>query len=151
MALIRKMVVGLLFLSLLGIIGSTFMLTETLTPYHWEWGIYGSCLVLFLSSIVVVFFRQESSEKLLLKYKERKIQEDEETLHQLQKDFESKLSLLAYKEKEVKQKLMQYKQYAEFPDDKTTTISNGDKAYFDDEVAQLLHDRAEIIFDKIIK
>jgi len=150
MPFIRKIAVSLLFLSLLGVLGSTFMLTEMVNPYHWEWGIYGSCLILFLSSMVVVFSRQESSEKLLLKYKERKIQEDEEILHQLQKDFESRLRLLAHQESEVKQKLMQYEQYAEFPNAKTTTVDSDDKTYFDDEVAQLLHDKAEIIFDKII-
>jgi len=115
MTFIRKIAVSLLFLSLLGVLGSAFMLAETLTPYHWEWGIYGSCLVLFLSSIIVVFCRPQSSEQLLLKYKERKIQEDEETLQQLQKGFELKLNLLGQQEKDVKQKLMQYKQYAEFP------------------------------------
>ena len=146
----RKIALSLLFLSLLGVLGSTFMLTETLTPYHWEWGIYGSCLVLFLSNIVVLFFRQQSSEQLLLKYKETKIHEDGETLQKLQKDFESKLNLLAQQEKDVKQKLMQYKQYAEFPNEKTTTVGSEDKTYFDDEIAQLLHDKAEIIFDKII-
>jgi len=150
MPVIRTVAISLLFLSLITVVGSTIMLTETLTPYHWEWGIYGSCLVLFLSSLVVVFFREESSEILRLKYRERKIQEDEETLEQLQKDFESKLGLLAHQEKEVKQKLMQYKQYAEFPDEKITTIGSEDKKYFDDKVAQLLHDKAEIIFDKII-
>ena len=150
MPFIRKIAVSLLFLSLLGVLASTFMLTEMISPYHWEWGVYGSCLVLFLSSIVVVFFRQENSEQLRLKYKERKIQEDEETLHQLQKDFELRLGLLGHKESEVKQKLMQYKQYAEFPNEKITTPDNNDKGYFDDEVAQLLHDKAEIIFDKII-
>jgi len=150
MTFIRKIAVSLLFLSLLGVLGSAFMLAETLTPYHWEWGIYGSCLVLFLSSIIVVFCRPQSSEQLLLKYKERKIQEDEETLQQLQKGFELKLNLLGQQEKDVKQKLMQYKQYAEFPNDNTATVDSDDKAYFDDEVAQLLHDKAEIIFDKII-
>ncbi len=150
MTFIRKIAVSLLFLGLLGILGSTFMLTKILTPYPWEWGVYASCLIVFLSSIVVIFFRQEGSEQILLKYKERKIQEDEERLQQLQKDFESKLNLLAQQEKEVKQKLMQYKQYAEFPNEKTTTVDSDDKSYFDDEVTQLLHDKAEIIFDKII-
>ncbi len=150
MTFIRKIAVSLLFLSLLGILGATFMLTEMLTPYHWEWGIYVSCLITFLSSIIVIFFRQEGSEQILLKYKERKIQEDEERLQQLQKDLESKLNLLAQQEKEVKQKLMQYKQYAEFPNEKTTTAESDDKSYFDDKVTQLLHDKAEIIFDKII-
>lgn len=150
MTFIRKLVVSLFFLSLLGVLGSTFMLTEVLTSYHWKWGIYGSCLVLSLSSIVVVFYRQQSSEQLLLNYKQRKIQEDEETLQQQQKDFESKLNLLAQQEKDIKLKLMQYKQYAEFPNEKTTTVDSDDKAYFDDEVAQLLHDKAEVIFDKII-
>ena len=150
MVLTRTIAISLLFLSLSGVVGSTFMLMETLTPYHWEWGIYGSSLVLFLSSLIVVFSREESSEKLRLKYRERKIQEDEDALHLLQKDFESKLNLLAKKEKDVKQKLMQYEQYAEFPDDQTTTENQDDNAYFDDEVAQLLHDKTEIIFDKII-
>jgi hypothetical protein len=146
----RKIAISLLFLSWLGVLGSTFMLIEMVSPYHWEWGIYGSCLILFLSSIVVVFFRQESSEQLLLKYKELKIQEDEEILHKLQKDFDSRLGLLEHKEKAVKLKLMQYKQYAEFPNEKITRLDSHDKGYFDDEVAQLLHDKAEIIFDKII-
>ena len=150
MVFIRKIAVSLLFISLFGVIGSTFMLTESLTSAHWDWGVYGSCIVLFLSSIVVIFFRQESSGVLLLKYKERKLQEEEAIFHQLQKDYEAKVNLLRHAEKDVKQKLMQYKQFAEFPGDKTTTVGIDDKADFDEEVAQLLHDKAEIIFDKIV-
>ncbi|MCK5662349.1 MAG: hypothetical protein KAI17_02635, partial [Thiotrichaceae bacterium] len=59
------------------------------------------------------------------------------------------LFLLIQKENEVKQKLMQYRQYAEFPDD-NRGVGEELGEYFDDDVAQLLHDKAEIIFDKII-
>ena len=148
MLYIRKIAAILLCLSLFCILASIFILTKTLASSYWAWGVYGSSLVLFISSLIIVFFHHESSEALRLKYRERKIEEDEEKIQQLQKDYEAKANLLAHKENEVKQKLMQYKQYAEFPDDKTTEVDN--KAYFDDEIAQLLHDKAEIIFDKII-
>ena len=147
MLFFRKIAAILFFLSLLSILVSTYMLTESLTPVHWKWGVYGSCLVLFLSSINVVLFRQESSEKLLLKFQQRKIEEEEDALQQLQSDIKSRYDLLVHKEKELKQKFMQYEQYAEFPDDKTTSV---DKGIFDEEIAELLHDKAEIIFDNIV-
>jgi len=147
MLIIRKIAIILLFSSLVSLLGSTFMLTETLNIDYWVRGIYCSCFVLFICSLIIVFLRYESSEVLLLKARARKIEEDEKRIQQLRKEYEAEVSLLANKEKQVKQKLMQYMQYAEFPDQQITE-SNHD--YFDDEVAELLEDKAEIIFDKII-
>jgi len=148
MLIIRKIAIVLLFSSLVSLLGATFMLTETLNIDDWVWVIYCSCFVLLTCSLIIVFFRYESSEILLLNARARKIQEDEGKIQQLRKDYEEKASLLANKEKQLKQKLMQYTQYAEFPDQQLTDLNNKD--YFDDEVAELLHDKTEIIFDKII-
>lgn len=143
-----KIAVILLFLSLFYIIGSTFMLAKAFSAGYWEWGIYGSCFTLFICSLFIIFFRQESSESLKLKFRERKIEENEAEIQQLQNNYVEQMSLLADKETAVKQKLMQYKQYANFPDDAIAETKH--KSYFDDEVAELLHNKAEIIFDKLI-
>lgn len=148
MPYIRKIAIFLLFLSLACILGVTFMRTKAMPSDYWKWAVYGCCFIAFISSLIIVFFRQESSEALRLKYRARKMQEDEEKLLQLQKAYQAKVNVLADKEMEVKQKLMQYRQYAEFPDEQTAEVGN--KAFFDDEVAELLHDKAEMIFDKII-
>lgn len=143
-----KIVVILLFLSLFYTIGSTFMLTKALSPGYWEWGIYSGCFTVFICSLFIIFFRQESSESLQLKYREKKIEENEAEIQQLQNNYVEQMSLLADKETAIKQKLIQYKQYANFPDDEITETEH--KSYFDDKVAELLHDKAEIIFDKLI-
>ncbi|MCK5188922.1 MAG: hypothetical protein KAR12_02575, partial [Methylococcales bacterium] len=146
---IYKTAVFLLFSGFFFIPGSTFMLTKSLALGHWEWVIYGSSFVMFVSSIIIVVFRQKSSEKLELNARERKIKEGEEQLQQLQKEYQRRQSLIFQKENDIKQKLIQYQQYIEFPDDKEWEDYENNE-YFDDEVAQLLQDKAEIIFDKII-
>ena len=146
---IYKISVFLLFLGFFIILGSTYMLIDSQVTGNWEWLIYGSSFVMLLSSIVIVFFRQESSESLKLNYRERKISEDEEALEKKQKSYQESLYLLAQKENEVKQKLMQYQQFAEFPDD-SEYVADENNEYFDKEIAQLLQDKAEKIFDKII-
>ncbi len=146
---IYKTAVFLLFSGFFFIPGSTFMLTKSLALGHWEWVIYGSSFVMFVSSFIIVVFRHKSSEKLELNARERKIKEGEEQLQQLQKEYQRRQSLLSQKENDIKQKLIQYQQYIEFPDDKEWEDYENNE-YFDDEVAQLLQDKAEIIFDKII-
>ncbi len=148
MPYIHRTVIFLLFLSLAGLFGSMFMLTKTIASSYWVWGLYGTGFSVFLCSLFIIFRRSESSELLHIKYRERKIQEDEERIRLLQKDHQLKVNLLAKKENEIKQKQLQFRQYAEFPDSKTAETDN--KIYFDDKIAELLHDKAEIIFDKII-
>ena len=149
MKYIYKLSVFLLFLSVLFILGSTFMLSKDQSLGHWEWLIYTSSLVIMASGLVIVFFRQQSSENLQLKYQQKKIDEQTELLQCQQKEYQQRLTLLTEKEAEVKQKILHYQQYVEFPDNEAWR-ENVEQAYFDDEVAELLHDRAKVIFDKII-
>ena len=146
---IYKISVFILFSGFFFIIGSTFMLANSPVSGHWEWVIYGGSFIMLLSSIMIVFFREESSESLKLSYRERKIIEDKQVLELRQERYQVSVSVLAQKENEVKQKLMQYQQFAEFPNENEwgTDASN---AHFDKEIAQLLQDKAEIIFEKII-
>jgi hypothetical protein len=146
---IYKISVFILFSGFFFILGSTFMLANTQTSDPWEWVIYGSSFIMLLSSIMIVFFRKESSESLKLDYRERKITEDEQVLEQKQKQYQISLSALTQKENQVKQKLMQYQQFAEFPNDNEWGNDRSNE-HFDNEIAQLLQDKAEIIFEKII-
>jgi hypothetical protein len=146
---IYKTSVFLLFLGFIFILGSTFMLANTQTSAPWDWVIYSSSFIMLLSSIMIVFFREESSKSLKLDYRERKIIEDERALELKQNQYQSSLSVLAQKEDDVKQKLMQYQQFAEFPDDNKWG-TDGKNTHLDNEIAQLLQDKAEIIFEKII-
>lgn len=146
---IYKFSIFLLFLSFVFILGSTFMLSKTLNLGLWEWGFYACSMIIFFSSLIIVFFHQQSSENLRLNYLERKIKEDEETLQQQQNEYQARVILLAQKEKVIKQKLALYQHYLEFPDEDGYQ-DNDNIECFDNEVAQLLQDRAEIIFDKII-
>ena len=149
MKYIYKFSIFLLFSSFVFILGSTFMLSKTLDLGHWKWGFYACSMIIFFSSLVIVFFRQQSSENLRLCYLERKIKEDEEKLQLQQKDYQARVVLLAQKEKDIKQKLTLYQHYLEFPDEDGWQDADNNEC-FDNEVAQLLQDRAEIIFDKII-
>ncbi|MCK5666000.1 MAG: hypothetical protein KAI17_21070 [Thiotrichaceae bacterium] len=149
MKYIYKLSVFLLFLSVLFIFGSTFMLSKTQSLGHWEWGIYISSLVIMASGLVIVFFRQQSSENLQLKYQQRKIDEQNEAFQCQQKEYQQRLALLTQKEDEIKQKILHYQQYVEFPDDEAWREDVA-QAYFDDEISELLHDKAKVIFDKII-
>ena len=149
MKYIYKLSVFLLFLSVLFIFGSTFMLPKTQSLGYWEWGIYISSLVIMASGLVIVFFRQQSSENLQLKYQQRKIDEQNEAFQCQQKEYQQRLALLTQKEDEIKQKILHYQQYVEFPDDEAWREDVA-QAYFDDEIAELLHDKAKVIFDKII-
>ena len=146
---IYKTSVFLLFSGFIFILGSTLILANTPASGHWEWVIYGSSFVMLLSSIMIVFFREESSESLKLGYREQKIIEDEQALELKQNRYQTNLSGLAQKENDVKQKLMQYQQFAEFPDDNKWG-TDGKNTHLDKEIAQLLQDKAEIIFEKII-
>ena len=146
---IYKIAVFLLFISFFFIIATIFLLSKEFTLGRWEWLLYGGGFILFSSGLVIFLFRQESSENLRLNYQERKIAEDLEKLQQLQKEFQSKQSLLNQKETEVKQKLIQYQQYFEFPDEYEYQGDKNNQAS-DQQVAQLLQQRAEIIFDKIV-
>lgn len=145
--LIYKIFIFVLFLSLFLILGSGFMLGQNGDLLFWQTSIYSYCLLALISSIVVVFFRPQSSEALRLDYEERKINENKEQLQQQQQNYESRLQRLILQEEQLKQKLMQYQQYAEFPDDYQTEEY---LSAFDEEITHLLHDKAEIIFDKII-
>ena len=145
---IRNIFVFLLFLGLILIFGSTFFVSKGGLFEQWEWVIYGCTFVVFVSSVFIVFFAQKSSESLKLDCREREIDEAEETLQQAQKEFEARFALLMQREKEVKQKLLQYQQYIEFPEEhQWHNQENNDN--FDAEVAQLLHDKAKTIFDNI--
>jgi hypothetical protein len=146
---IYRISVFLLFLGFFFILGSTFMLANTSISGYWEWVIYGSSFIMLLSSIMIVFFREESSESLKLNYRERKIVEDEQVLKQKHKQHQASLSALVQKENEVKQKLMQYQQFAEFPNENEWG-TDGNNTHLDIEIAQLLQEKAEIIFEKII-
>ncbi len=150
MKYLYKLSVLLLFLSLVFIVAATFILAKEQSLNIWEWSIYASCLVIWVCALVIVFFRQQNSEKLHLEYLQCKIDEEAGVLQQQQKEFQEKLLGLTQKENEINQKFLLYQQYVEFPDNsdrqEDTNIS-----YFDDEIAQLLHDKAKIIFDKIIK
>ncbi len=146
---IYKSCVFLLFLSLFLILGAGFMLPKSGNAEMWISSLYANCLLAFVNSIVVVFFRPQSSEALRLDYKEQKLNEDRETLQQQQQEYEERWQRLNEKERQLKQKQMQYRQYAEFPE----SLEDGEMLHqdeFDEEIAQLLHDKAEIIFDKII-
>ncbi|NOQ14696.1 MAG: hypothetical protein GQ583_09510 [Methyloprofundus sp.] len=125
------------------------MLSKTQSLGHWEWVIYVSSLVIMVSAFVIVFFRQQSSENLQLKYQQSLLDEQAEALQCQQKDYQQRLALLTQKEAEVKQKILHYQQYVEFPDNEAWQ-EDVEQAYFDDEIAELLHDRAKVIFDKII-
>ena len=146
--IIRNIFVFLLFLGLLFILGSTFFVSKGGLFEYWQWGIYGSCFVIFVSSIIIVFFAEKNSESLKLNYREKQINEAQEALRQAQKEYEEKLSLLAQRENEVKQKLLQYQQYVEFPDEQGWQNQEYDD-YFDADIVQLLHDKAKIIFANI--
>ncbi|TXL16882.1 hypothetical protein BMR03_16225, partial [Methylococcaceae bacterium HT2] len=115
---------------------------------QWEWVIYACTFVVFVSSVFIIFFARKRSASLQLDYRERKIDEAQETLQQAQKEYEERLALLAQREKEAKQKLLQYQQYIEFPDEQQWHDPE-DNGSFDAEVAQLLHDKAKVIFDNI--
>ncbi|TXL20619.1 hypothetical protein BMR06_04595 [Methylococcaceae bacterium HT5] len=115
---------------------------------QWEWVIYACTFVVFVSSVFIIFFARKRSASLQLDYRERKIDEAQETLQQAQKEYEERLVLLAQREKEAKQKLLQYQQYIEFPDEQQWHDPE-DNGSFDAEVAQLLHDKAKVIFDNI--
>ncbi|NOR81074.1 MAG: hypothetical protein GQ529_09640 [Methyloprofundus sp.] len=116
---------------------------------YWEGGIYASCLAILISGLVVVFFRRQSSENLQLKYQQSKLNEQAEALHCQQKEYQQRVALLTQKETEVKQKILHYQQYVEFPDNEKWR-EDVETVYFDDEIAELLHDKAKVIFDKII-
>lgn len=146
---IHKTSVFLLFTGFIIILGSTFVLTINQVPGHWEWAIYGGSCIMLLSGLVMLL-QEESSESFKLSYRARKIAEEQETLEQQQKQYQASLHALVQKQHEVKQKLMQYQQFAEFPDDNGRIVDE-DKLYFDDEIAQLLQEKAELIFEKIIK
>ncbi len=146
--IIRNIFVFLLFLGLILIIGATLFVSKGGLLEQWEWVVYGCSFVVFVSSVFIIFFAKKSSESLKLDYREREIGEAEEIFQQAQKEYEERLALLAQREKEVKQKLLQYQQYIEFPDEQQWhNQENNDN--FDAEVAQLLHDKAKVIFDNI--
>jgi len=146
---INKIAVFFIFSSFLVTVATIFLLSTEFTLGRWEWLLYGSSCILFFSSLVIVLLPQESSEKLRLNYQERKIEEDQQKLQQLQKQFKVKQDLLVQKENEVKQKLIQYQQYFEYPDQQWCQEGDSDQG-LDQQVAELLQQRAEIIFDKII-
>lgn len=146
---IHKACVFLLFFFLLLIPSAGFMLSKNAASTLWESLFYGSCLLAFACGIVAVFFRPSSSEALRLDYKEQKLNEDKEALLLQQQEHEEKWQRLNEKERQLKQKLMQYHQFAEFP----KIPESGEMLHQDApdaEIAQLLHNKAEIIFDKII-
>ncbi|GFO73754.1 hypothetical protein BPLS_P0010 [Bathymodiolus platifrons methanotrophic gill symbiont] len=145
---IHNIFVCLLFISLLFIPASTFFVSKGGLLEQWEWVIYACTFVVFVSSVFIIFFARKRSASLQLDYRERKIDEAQETLQQAQKEYEERLALLAQREKEAKQKLLQYQQYIEFPDEQQWHDPE-DNGSFDAEVAQLLHDKAKVIFDNI--
>ncbi len=149
MKYIYKLSVFILFLSLLTIPGFTYLLSTTQNLTDGQWLIYASSFLGFASALFIVFFKQQSSEKLHLEYLQCKIQEHTEALQRQENEFQEKLHDLVQKEDELKQKILHYQQYVEFPDDESWQADTT-RDYFDEEVAQLLHDTAKIIFDKII-
>lgn len=146
---IYKLSIFLLFLSLFLIVSSIFVLSETQVLGDWEWVIYASSFVILVSGIVIATCRLQSSEHLQLQYQQRKINEQTEVLQLQQKEFQQRLLELTQKENEVKQKILHYQQYIEFPGDESWQ-DEVTKTYFDDEIAQILHAQAKVIFDKII-
>ncbi|RLA24793.1 MAG: hypothetical protein DRQ62_04385 [Gammaproteobacteria bacterium] len=145
---IRNIFVFLLFLGLILIFGATLFVSKGGLLEQWEWVIYACTFVVFVSSVFIIFFAQKSSESLKLDCREREIDEAEEELQQARKEYQAKFELLAQRENEVKQKLLQYQQYIEFPDEQQWhNQENND--IFDAEIAQLLHDKAKVVFDNI--
>lgn len=145
---VRNVFIFLIFLGLFFIVGATFLVSKGGLFEYWQWGIYGSSFVVFVSSVFLIFFARKSSESLKLDSRERKIDEDLEALQQAQKEYGERFALLGQRENEVKQKLLQFQQYMEFPDDQGWQ-DQGDNDYFDAEIAQLLHDKAKVIFNNI--
>jgi len=143
------MTVFFIFSSFFFIQGTIFLMTKEFTLGHWEWLLHGSSFTLFFCSLVFIFLAKESSESLRLNYQERKLEEDQEKLQQLQQQFQAKQDLLSQKEKQLKQKLIQYQQYFEYPDQQHSKESKIEQV-FDQQVAELLQQRAEMIFDKIV-
>jgi len=145
---IRKVCVFLLFSSLLFILGITFMLSSAGALAYWEWMIYASSFVAFVSSVFIVFIAQKTSETLKLDYRETQISEALEILEQAQKENAVQLTLLAQRENELKKKLLQYQQYMEFPDEQEWH-NQEDNGSFDADIEQLLHAKAKVIFSNI--
>ncbi len=145
-----KLSVLILFLSLLAIVGSTFMLSPVQSSEGWELGVYIGCFVVFACSLNIIYFRQYKSDNLHLEYQQCKLAEEAEAFQLQQKEFQDKLRGLAQKENEINQKILLYQQYVELPDNDDCQ-EDENQHYFDDEIAQLLHDKAKVIFDKIIE
>ena len=144
----RKLFVFLLFSSLFYILGSTIFVSTKGVFEYWEWGIYASCLVIFVSSTFILFFARKSSEILKLDLRETQINEAQEALEQAQVEYKERLALLAQTEAGVTQKLLQFQQYMEFPDEQEThNLEESD--YFDEVIVQLLNDKAKVIFTNI--
>lgn len=146
---INQIAVFFIFSSFLVILAIIFLLSREIVIGRWEWLLYGGSFTLFFSSLLMLLFPQESSEKLRLNYQERKIEEDQQKLQQLQKQLQIKQGLLNQKENQLKQKLIQYQQYFEYPDQQCFQRDDSDQG-LDQKVAELLQQRAEMIFDKII-
>ncbi|NOQ63582.1 MAG: hypothetical protein GQ582_03625, partial [Methyloprofundus sp.] len=144
-----KLSIFFLLSSALFVVGATFTLAKTQTPGYWEWGLYASALLILASGLFIINFRQQSSESLKLQYQQALIDEQRRDLEHKQNAYQESLSLLENKEKALKQQLLQYQQYVEFPPQKAETIESADE-YFDEEIAEILHNQAKLIFDKII-
>ena len=145
---VHNIFVFLLYSGLLFILGATFFVSKGGLLEHWGWVIYGSSFVVLFSSVFIIFFARKSSGSLKLDSRERKIDEDLETLHQAQKEYQERLAILAQREAEVKQKLLQFQQYMEFPDEQEWQ-NQGENDYFDEDIVQLLNDKAKVIFTNI--
>ncbi len=95
-------------------------------------------------------FGAKNSQELMLDSREQKIKEEEDKLQQRVQEIEQQYKRLKKKEDEVKKSLLQYQQYLEMPDDKGwgAQVTEGD---FDEEIARLLDEKVEVIFDKLAK
>ncbi len=93
------------------------------------------------------FFGKDSRE-LMLDSREKRIEEDEGKLKQQRQEIEKEYKRLSKKEDEVKSLLLQHCQYMEIPDDKGWGAQDT-KGDFDKEIAQLLDEKVEVIYDNI--
>lgn len=144
MKYIYKLSVFLLFLSLFFIVGTTFMLSANQPLEYGNWIIYAASLVILVSGLIIVTFKQRSTEN-----HPQKIIDAQAGWQVQQEEYQQRVVVLTQREDDVKQKILHFQKYAEFPDnaDWQEDITQG---YFDDEIAQLLHDKAKVMFDKII-
>jgi len=149
MKYIYRLSIGLLFLGLFFITSSIFVLSKSASLGYLGWVIYSSSFVILLCSLVIVTFQQKSSKKLQLKRQQKKINAAVDKLQLEQKEYQERLALLTQKENDIKQKMLHFQQYVDFPDGEGWQ-DDSTKTFFDDEIAQILHDQAKIIFDKII-